>query len=429
MIMPVSPAVADPRAVFLRRESEVRSYCRSFPVVFSTAKGAWLSDEDGNRWLDFLASAGALNYGHNDEPLLLAVSEYLLAGGITCSLDLHTVAKRRFLETFEALILAPRSLDYKVQFCGPTGTNAVEAALKLARKATRRHGVAGFTCGYHGMTLGALAVSSSGFARGGAGVPLGNSLFLPYDGWHGPHVDTLDLIEDALGNPSSGVELPAAIILECVQGEGGLNVASPTWLQRLALLCRRRGILLIVDEVQTGCGRTGTFFSFEAAGIVPDIVVLSKSIGGLGLPMSLVLMRPDLDRWQPGEHNGTFRGNNLAFVAATAALETYWNGHSFEVEIAERAGFLTAGLQAICDLHPQALSGLKGRGLMQGIVCADPAVAAAIGKRAFEHGLIIERCGPHDEVVKAMPPLNIPEADLLLGIDRLGQAVDDVLEA
>jgi diaminobutyrate-2-oxoglutarate transaminase len=429
MIMPVAPALADPRAAFLRRESEVRSYCRSFPAVFASARGAWLTDEDGNSWLDFLAGAGALNYGHNDPALVAAVVGHLQEGGIACSLDLHTVAKRRLLETFEAVVLAPRGLDYKVQFCGPTGTNAVEAALKLARKATRRSGVAGFTCGYHGMTLGALAVSSSGFARGGAGVPLGNSLFLPYDGWHGPHVDTMDLIEDALGSPSSGVDLPAAVILECVQGEGGLNVAGADWLRRLALLCRRRGVLLIVDEVQTGCGRTGGFFSFEAAGIVPDLVVLSKSIGGIGQPMSLVLMRPDLDRWRPGEHNGTFRGNNLAFVAATAALDAYWRDGAFAAGIAGRSAILANALESIRARHPQALRRVKGRGLMQGLECADPAVAERIGRRAFQLGLVIERCGPHDEVVKAMPPLNIPEDDLRLGLRRLAQAVDETLAA
>jgi diaminobutyrate-2-oxoglutarate transaminase len=425
MIMPAALATADPAAVFARRESEVRSYCRSFPAVFARGRGAWVEDEGGDLFLDFLCCAGALNYGHNDPALVEAVMAYLADGGIQGTLDLHTTAKRAFLETFERLVLAPRGLDYKVQFTGPTGTNAVEAALKIARKATRRPTIAAFTNGYHGMTLGALAATGNAQARLGAGVPLGGTVFLPFEGRLGT-VDTLDSIAQQLDDPSGGVDLPAAIIVETVQGEGGLNTASPAWLRGLARLCQRRGILLIVDDVQAGCGRTGTFFSFEQAGIVPDIVVLSKSIGGLGLPMALTLMRPDLDRWKPGEHNGTFRGNNLAFVAATAALNRYWDGEAFTTAIAERAAILHDRLAAIHQAYAGRISGCRGRGLMQGLAFADAADAARVSRRAFQLGLIVERCGPHDEVVKAMPPLNVQIEDLRLGLERLEQAVATV---
>jgi diaminobutyrate-2-oxoglutarate transaminase len=240
------------------------------------------------------------------------------------SLDLHTEAKADFLEALLDLILAPRGLDHVVQFTGPTGTNAVEAALKIARKTTGRTNVISFTNGYHGMSLGALSATGSSFHRRGAGIPLWGTSVMPYDGYLGRRVDTTDYLERVLDDPSSGVDQPAAVIVECVQGEGGLQVASAAWLRKLAAICRARGIVLIVDDIQAGCGRTGPFFSFERAGITPDIVTLSKSLSGSGMPMSIVLIRRDLDCWQPGEHNGTFRGNNLAFVTARAAIDEYW---------------------------------------------------------------------------------------------------------
>jgi diaminobutyrate-2-oxoglutarate transaminase len=419
-----SPATStDPRAVFLRRESAVRSYCRGFPAVFVRARGAWMTDENGRRHLDFLSAAGALNYGHNDLPLRTAVCDYLASDGPLATLDLHSGAKRRFLEAFERCVLAPRGLDYKVQFTGPTGTNAVEAALKLARKVTGRSTVVAFTNGYHGMSLGALAATGNRFARGGAGLPLGGTVSLPYDGYLGSGVDTLDLFARQLADPSGGLDLPAAVLLECVQGEGGLNAASTAWLQRLEMLCRHHGILLIVDDIQAGCGRTGPFFSFEAAGITPDLVVLSKSIGGLGLPLSLVLIQPEHDRWAPGEHNGTFRGNCLAFVAGAAALETYWRDDRLVESTRCKGERVGERLAAIAAEHPGLGLTCRGRGLMRGLHCPDPELAARAGRLAWNLGLIVERCGPHDEVLKVMPPLTIPDEDLDLGLGLLARAV------
>ncbi len=419
---------ADPKAVFLRRESEVRGYCRSFPAVFARAKGATLWTEDGKACIDFLAGAGTINYGHNEPVIKAAVVEYLAGDGILHSLDLHTQAKRAFLEEFERTVLLPRAMDHKVQFPGPTGTNAVEAAFKLARKATKRPTILAFTNAYHGMTLGALAATGNTFARAGAGLPLLGTAFAPYDGWNGlSSAACLVQLERMLTDASSGLDMPAAVVLEGVQGEGGINVASTEWLRGVEALCRRLGILIIVDDIQAGCGRTGSFFSFEPAGIKPDIILLSKAIGGIGMPMSLVLMRPELDLWKPGEHNGTFRGFNLSFVAATAALRHYWRDDAFMRQVAAKAEVVRTRLGALREACPAAGFTVRGRGLMQGLHCPDPALAARISKQAWQDGLIAERSGPDDEVVKVMPPLTISDDELGRGLDILGGAVGKAL--
>ncbi|MEX0707395.1 MAG: diaminobutyrate--2-oxoglutarate transaminase, partial [Woeseia sp.] len=308
--------------IFEEIESEVRGYIRSFPVVFDKAEGALLFDENDNRYIDFFAGAGTLNYGHNNPAITRAMIAYLEHGGIVHGLDKATVAKRAFLQALQDNILAPRSLNYKVQFTGPTGTNAVETALKLARMVKRRSGVIAFTDGYHGLTMGALAVTGNYFYRDESYGARNNAAFMPFDGYFGPDVDTISYLRRFLEDGSSGVDIPAAVIVETVQGEGGINVASIEWLQDLAALCREFDILLIIDDIQVGNGRTGTFFSFERADLYPDMVTVSKSLGG-GLPLAILLMRPELDQWRPGEHTGTFRGNNLGFVAATEALK-YW---------------------------------------------------------------------------------------------------------
>ncbi|PZN31480.1 MAG: diaminobutyrate--2-oxoglutarate transaminase, partial [Proteobacteria bacterium] len=355
--------VASRRDTFARHESGVRSYARSFPAVFTRAQGVRIHDDQGNVYFDFLAGAGSLNYGHNHPQLRRALIDYIEQQGIAHSLDLHTAAKAEFLEKFSAHILRPRGLSYVAQFTGPTGANAVEAALKLARKYTGRHGVIAFTNGFHGVTLGALAMTGNAHHRGGAGLPLAGSMRMPYDGYLGEDVDTLEYLEKALSDASSGIDHPAAVIVETVQGEGGLNAARIEWLQGLEALCRRHDILLIVDDIQAGCGRTGTFFSFEPAGLKPDMVTLSKSLSGMGLPFALTLIRRDLDVWKPGEHNGTFRGNNHAFVTAAAAIEHFWSDDTFAAEVRRKAGVMSARLNEIAAHHAGLVS-VKGRGLM-----------------------------------------------------------------
>ncbi len=287
-------------SIFESLESQVRSYCRGWPTVFDRATGSHLYSEDGREYLDFFAGAGALNYGHNNPVLKAALLEYLGRDGVTHALDMTTVAKRDFLETFQDTILRPRELDYKVMFPGPAGANAVEAALKLVRKVTGRESIINFTNAFHGMTLGALSVTGNSLKRGGAGIPLVHATPMPYDNYFDGQTPDFLFFEKLLQDSGSGLNEPAAVIVETVQGEGGINVARMEWLQGLAELCQRHDILLIVDDVQMGCGRTGPFFSFEAAGITPDVVCLSKSIGGYGLPLALTLIRRDLDIWEPG---------------------------------------------------------------------------------------------------------------------------------
>lgn len=410
--------------IFNQHESKVRSYSNSFPVIFKKAKGSWLETDSGDRYLDFLAGAGSLNYGHNNDALQASLVEYITGDGITHGLDMHSNAKADFLVALNKYIFQPRSLDYKVQFTGPTGTNAVEAALKLARKVKGRQNVVAFTNGFHGCTAGALAATGNQHHRGGNGMPLAGVSRLPYEGYAG--IDGLSLFETMLTDASSGLDKPAAVLLETVQGEGGLNVASNQWLQRLEKICRSNDVLLIVDDIQAGCGRTGTFFSFEPAGIKPDMVTLSKSISGYGLPMAIVLLKPELDAWKPGEHNGTFRGNNHAFVTAAHALELFWSDKALEENIAERSAQVSATLSNVQKRYPQLFEQQKGRGLMIGIECSAGETATLIARECFANGMVIETAGPNDEVVKFFCPLTITQSEMEQGMKIFEKAVDNV---
>ena len=407
-------------------ESEVRSYSRSFPTVFKKAKGYKLWDVDGNEYIDFFAGAGTLNYGHNNEQMKDKLVEYITSDAITHSLDMATEARGAFLQKFHDVILAPRNLDYKVMFPGPTGTNAVESALKLARKATGRTNIMSFTNAFHGMTIGSLAITGNQTKREGAGIPLTNTVSMPFDAYD-ENTDSLSLIESYLNNTSSGVDLPAAIIVETVQGEGGINAASEEWLRGIEKIARKFEILLIVDDIQAGCGRTGTFFSFERAGITPDIVCLSKSIGGYGLPMAITLFNKELDIWGPGEHNGTFRGNNLAFIAATEAL-TYWENDTFSNEIDKKAALIENFTTEMVQKYPEIKGETRGRGLMQGVACHVDGVAEKICAASFEQGLLMETSGPKDEVFKFLPPLMIDEEGLKKGFRIIENSIQSIVE-
>ncbi|MGW6781703.1 diaminobutyrate--2-oxoglutarate transaminase [Streptomyces sp. NPDC054987] len=417
--------IAPAPTVFETLESEVRSYCRAWPVVFERAGGSRLYDEQGRSYLDFFAGAGSLNYGHNNPVLKKALLEYIERDGITHALDMSTTAKRAFLETFQSAVLQPRGLPYKVMFPGPTGTNAVEAALKLARKVKGREAVVSFTNAFHGMSLGSLAVTGNSFKRAGAGIPLVHTTPMPFDNYLGGQVPDFLWFERLLEDQGSGLNHPAAVIVETIQGEGGVNVARAAWLRGLADLCRRRDMLLIVDDVQMGCGRTGDFFSFEEAGIVPDIVTVSKSISGYGLPMALCLLKPELDQWEPGEHNGTFRGNNPAFVTATAALRSYWGDGSLRQQTLVHGGRVESALRRLCADHESSGAEYRGRGLVWGIEFTDKQRAEAVCRKAFEHGLLVETSGPEGEVVKLLPPLTITADELDEGLDILARSVHE----
>jgi len=412
-------------AVFQRRESEARGYCRSFDIVFKSASGSTMVREDGRSYIDFLAGCASLNYGHSDPDMKAALIKHIEEDGLAQGLDLFTTSKRAFLRTFERLILEPRDLDYKIQFCGPTGTNAVEAAMKLARKVTKRTNIIAFTNGYHGVSLGALAATGNKKNRMGPEQPRGGVSRAPFDGYYGEGIDTAMMLEKMLSDPSSGIDEPAAILLECVQGEGGLNAASAEWVQKIARIAKKHGALLIVDEIQTGCGRTGTFFSFEALGIVPDLVTLSKSISGFGLPMALLLIKPEFDIWKPAEHNGTFRGNNHAFVTARVAIEKFWSDESFMGDIAVRAALVNTRLRDIQAIVPG--SKLKGRGMMQGIDVGTGELAEEICQKCFAEGLIVETSGAHHQVIKILAALTIPMEQLAKGLDIIEAAAREVV--
>lgn len=411
---------------FEKYESNVRSYCRSFPAIFHRAKGSIIYDESGQEYIDFFAGAGALNYGHNHDYIKKKVISYLEADGIAHGLDMYTSAKEKFLAKFNEVVLSTKNLDYRIQFCGPTGTNAVEAALKLARKVKKRPGIFSFMGAYHGMTLGSLSITANTGIRAGAIGTLNNVTFMPYPYGFMESFDTIKYMESVLNDVNSGIEKPAAIIFETVQAEGGVVVAPIEWMQKLRKLCDDNDIVLICDDIQVGCGRTGSFFSFERAGIVPDIVVLSKSISGYGLPMSLLLIKPELDIWEPGEHNGTFRGNQLAFVGATAALE-YGKISNLELDVKDKELLLKKFLtQEIAPISEKI--SIRGIGMIWGIDVQNfggKSYAKSIISRCFELGLIVERAGRNDTVIKILPPLVIDVSTLNKGCSIIKKAFND----
>ncbi len=413
-------------AIFESMESNVRSYCRSFPTVFVKAKGAVMTDENGRDYIDFFAGAGALNYGHNPDKMIQRVIAYLQDGGILHSLDMYTSVKREFLEYFQEKILAPRNLDYRIQFAGPTGTNAVEAAIKLARMVKGRENIFAFMGAFHGMTFGALALTTDRCSRDAAGQSLPNVTHIPAP-YMFPELDTIAYMERLLTDDHSGVEKPAAIILETVQADGGIYVFDAQWLRDLRQLCDRHDILLITDDVQIGNGRTGTFFSFERAGIVPDMVTLSKSIGGCGFPLSMVLFKPELDKWVPGQHTGTFRGNQLSLIAGKAGMEIFVE-ENLEEQIKHKAGIFETFLQnEILPLDSRLT--FRGIGMIWGLDFSafGRDMTASLIAACFQNGLIVERVGRDNDVLKLMPPLTIPDEQLLEGLQILKKSLLQIL--
>ncbi len=412
--------------IFENMESRVRGYIRSFPVIFKSSKGSIMVDEMDKEYIDFFAGAGTLNYGHNNDLISTAMIEYLQNDGVLHGLDMATTAKKNFLYKFTETILEPRQLDYKLQFTGPTGTNAVETALKLARMVKGRSNIVCFTNGYHGLTMGSLAITGNNQYRDEAYISRSNVSFMPYDNYLGPECNTLSLLRRMLEDNSSGLDLPAAVILETIQAEGGVNIASKEWLKELSEICYEFDILLIVDDIQVGNGRSGDFFSFEEAGIKPDIICLSKAIGG-GLPLAFILLRPDLDQWKPGEHTGTFRGNNLAFIASTQAL-SYWDTNDLSEAVKYKGAVMDRELHAIAEEFPELNASVRGRGMIYGFEIPERGLSNQISERCFENGLVIELAGADDQVLKFLPPLIIDEETLLKGIGVVKQSIAEILQ-
>ncbi len=419
--------------IFADRESGIRAYCRVYPVVFDKAQNARQIDEQGHEYIDFFAGAGVLNFGHNNERMKRAMIAHLEANGITHSLDMHTTVKRRFIEQFVKTILEPRNMPHKLQFMGPTGTNAVEAALKLARRATGRQEIVAFTRGFHGMTLGSLACTANQVFRKAAGVPLVHVSHYPF-GCNTPCMgceagcgqQSLDQMRALYEDGSSGIQPPAAFLVATVHAEGGVNVADKAWLQGLATLAKDFVSLLIVDDIQVGMGRTGSFFSFDDLDIDPDIVCLAKGIGGMGTPLALNLVKPEYDKlWAPGEHTGTFRGQGLSFVAGTEAL-SYFENNELMDSVKANEKIMRTALQPLAD-HPRVQ--VRGKGMILGLDLGETAKAASVVKACFDRGLLVASCGVGGRVVKLIPPLTIPESDLKEGLDILVSVTQQVLEA
>ncbi len=412
---------------FEKYESSVRSYCRHFPTVFTNAKGAVMTDDEGNDYIDFFCGAGAVNYGHNNEYIKKKMVDYLSTDGIIHALDMYTIPKKNFIESMEKKIIEPRGLKYKIQFTGPTGTNGIEAAIKLARKTKHRRNIFAFMGCFHGMTLGALSLTSEMFARNGAGATFVDCTHIPapymFEG-----LDVIDYMQTLIDDDHSGVEKPAALVMETVQAEGGIRVFDEQFLRDVREFCTKNDIVMIVDDVQVGCCRTGTFFSFERAGIAPDIVVMSKSIGGLGMPLAIVLIKDELDDWKPGEHNGTFRGNQLSFIAGAASFD-YLLENNVEEET-RRKGEIVRNFVEKEILPLDSRLEFRGIGLICGIDFGkiNPALSEVVIEKCFDHKLICECAGREGAVVKIMPPLVIEDELLLKGLNIMKEAVAETLK-
>ncbi len=419
-------------SIFEQRESAIRAYCRVYPVVFDKALNARQTDENGREYIDFFAGAGVLNFGHNNKRMTDAVIAYIQSNGVTHSLDMHTTAKRQFMEHFTQTILEPRNMPHKMQFMGPTGTNAVEAAMKLARRVTGRQDIVAFSHGFHGMTLGALSATANQYFRNAAGVPLNHVKHFPFGcdslcpGCElGCGMQSIEQLRAIYADSSSGIAPPAAFLLETIQAEGGVKVADKDWLQALAKLAREVGALLIVDDIQVGVGRTGSFFSFDDLDLDPDIICLAKGIGGLGTPMAMNLVKPELDEhWSPGEHTGTFRGQDISFIAGDQAL-TYFDDDELMQTVKAHGVMMADSLQPLVDRHP--LVNLTGKGMILGLDVGNGDRAKQIVSQCFDAGLMIASCGTGGRVVKLIPPLTTPKADLEEGLQILIKATDNVM--
>jgi len=415
-------------SVFEDHESTIRGYCRNYPTVFASASNARQVDEDGKSYLDFFAGAGVLNFGHNDPAMKKAMIAFLEADGVAHSLDTYTTTKRDFVRRFQEVVLAPRGMDHRMQFMGPTGSNAVEAAMKLARAATGRREIVAFSHGFHGMTLGSLAATANDAFRKWAGVPLENILRLPFETAPGGGTAVAEYAA-ALRDPSSGLLPPAAFLVEVVQAEGGVNVASQEWLHEVQDLAHELGALFIIDDIQAGVGRTGGYFSFDGMDLDPDIITLAKGLGGFGTPIAMNLNKPEVDEhWAPGAHTGTFRGQGLSFVAGTVALD-HFTDEAFLAGVLSKGETMRERLEAIAAAHPDRGWEVRGRGMMQALDTGDGAFAKRVQQAAFEAGLLIGPCGSEGCVIKLIPPLTIPEDDLAEGLDLLEQAITTATEA
>ncbi len=409
--------------IFEKWESDIRGYCRAYPTVFKSAYGARQVDENDKEYIDFFAGAGVLNFGHNNEKMKKAVINYIENNGITHSLDMYTAAKRDFIDAFVNTIMKPRGMQHKLQFMGPTGTNSVEAALKIARRVTGRKTVVAFSHGFHGMTLGALACTANDYFRNAAGVTLDNVHRLPFESYDYEGA-SLKILREHLSDPSSGLLPPAAFIVEPIQAEGGVNIASKEWLQELQQLAKDFGSLFILDDIQAGCGRTGSYFSFDGMDLDPDVICLAKGLGGFGTPIAMNMIKPEHDKyWSPGEHTGTFRGQNISFIAGREGIR-YFENDDLMQDVKRKGKIIKERLDKIGE---HLSLDVRGKGMMQALDVVDGAKAKEISRTCFDNGMLFGPCGSGGRVLKLIPPLTINDDDLNEGLDILEEAIMKVM--
>jgi diaminobutyrate-2-oxoglutarate transaminase len=406
---------------FEKHESEIRAYCRAVPTVFKSSSNAVMIDENNKDYIDFFAGAGVLNFGHNNPKMKKAVINFIEKDGVVQSLDMFTDVKRDFINTFVETILKPRGWnDRKLQFTGPTGTNAVEAALKLARKVTGRTEVVAFNRGFHGMTLGALACTANNAFRSSSGVPLNNVIRDTFN-----DINALENLRQKMFDLGSGMLPPAAFLVETVQAEGGVRVATKQWIQGVQQLAKETGALFIVDDIQGASGRCGSYFSFDDLDIDPDIIVLAKGLGGLGTPIGMLVNKPQYDEaWNPGQHTGTFRGQGFSFVAGKVGLENF-KDENFNEETKRKGNIIKEVLDSL-DAKYDAVKGVRQKGMMLAIDFETASLTKEITTKCFENGLIIGACST-GEIIKFIPPLTIEEETLKEGLKRFVTSVESVL--
>jgi len=409
-------------SILERVQSHVRDFARSADNhLFTRAHGSVLADAFGRQYIDFSSAAGALNYGHDNPLLMQMLRRRIKEEG--CVPHAAT-ALERFKEAINGYLLRPRGWEYQVYYTGTTSAAAVEAALKIARRATGRHKVVSFTrCDLlrnDPRTTSVVWAACTG---------VGDTIFMPYDGSFGPDVDTMAYLERQLDMCRRTEEKPAAVVVESVLGEGGIDVLSWRWLRDLEALCRRHGMLLIMDETIVGCGRTGRFFSFEASGVRADMIAMSRSLSGFGLPMSVLLQRPDLPTMQYEAAAGDERAG-LALLTAEHVLEAYWADESFAVHVRRKERLVRDWLENLVQAYAHLGLGVRGRGLIQGLVTpASLGIATDIAGKALAGGLVALTTGAYDEVLKVQPALTIDEELLVQGLEVLDRSVSEVLES
>lgn len=409
--------------VFQQIRQQAGRYVHSIPADVRLATASLLVDQAGKEYIDFYSGAGTLNYGYNNPDLSARLSRYLASYSATPSRYADQRARQLFISSFQRIVLNSRQWDYDIQLSGPTGANALEAAVRIARRAKQRQNVVSFTHGFQGEGASGRAMSAGALLDKVAGSALSNAVFMPYDGCFGPDVDTMAYLERLLELQAGNDQRPAAVVVETVLGQGGVNVLSWRWLTELQELCRYHDMLLIMDDTQVGCGRTGHFFSFEAAGIEPDIIVLSKSLSGFGLPMSMLLCRPGLA--DSPNHSPT--QDELALVTAAHAIETYWQDNDFSIQIQRKENLVRDWLDNIVHSYSSVQLTARGRGLIQGLVMPDGGLAGLVAIQALQYGLAMDTSGLNDEVLKLLPALTISDDLLIRGLERVERAVADVL--